>query len=208
MAKEEMVKEEKKEEIKQESSNGNNQRLTLEDIKKLPPEKRIPALKRLEEERRQELELADRESKRAVDELKEEREKDEEEEKLNTEKEAQRKKTLEQEVESATGTGKPLPGGSVTYSNTEAQLRDFYAVTTKVKSVLPGVLERIASHTASVDDERFLDSYKNSMNAVRAETAYVSSAARQEFYSMKEQIENTSLYHQQSTEERQKKEES
>jgi len=81
-----IVKEEKKVEVLSDSTNGNS-KLTLEEIKKLPPEKRIPALKKLEEDRRKELELANREEKKAVDELEEEKEKEEEEISLNIKRE-------------------------------------------------------------------------------------------------------------------------
>ena len=175
--------------------------LSLEDIKKLPPEKRIIALKKFEEEKEKERRNALEEEELALDDLeKEERDKEEEEKQVRNEerKAREREKSLESKVADEIVPTKEKNGKDdeqgVTYGSHEKQLKDFYAVTSAVKEKIPGVLERLASGAGTREDERFIDSYKKAMDAVKSETAYVSQHAREQFYNVQEQLQGAEHY--------------
>lgn len=180
---------------KKENDNDNSDsKLSIEEIKKLPPEKRIAILKRIEEQRKRDLEQAELEEKKAISEISDEKFRDEEERKKKEEFEEKiKKQSLEEEVGEEAG-GRASKTGVVDYASREQQLRDFYAVTSRVKETLPGVLERIATGKANKDDERFLESYRQSMEAVRAEASYVSRDAKKDFYAMQEQLDEARAY--------------
>ncbi|MBI4139528.1 hypothetical protein HY483_01055 [Candidatus Woesearchaeota archaeon] len=76
---------------KNNNDNGES-RLSIEEIKKLPPEKRIAILKRIEEQRKKDLEQAELEEKKAVGEIRAEKLHDEEERKEKQESEEKIKK--------------------------------------------------------------------------------------------------------------------